>query len=271
MENTMTAPQRAGRSIATHTRRTLSDRELAVLADVARFRFLTALQIEELHFFDHATPVTGARTARRVLDRLARGGLLWRLERRIGGIRAGSASYVYALGALGHRVLHQQSMSGRQREPSLEFLDHTLAIAQLAVDLHRLARSSPVELIEVEPEPECWRRFNAGLEGRQILKPDLSVALRAGEYEYRWFVEIDRSTHSAAAVLRKCRLYDRYWSTGIEQDRNDLFPQVLLIAPNERRQALLTRTLEQAGHLNLELFAVVTTDQAVEKLIGGAS
>ena len=63
----------------------------------------------------------------------------------------------------------------RRREPSDEFLDHTLAIAQLAVDLHSVARAGDIELIEVEPEPECWRRFTAGLEGVQILKPDLSV------------------------------------------------------------------------------------------------
>ena len=271
MEHTMTARHRAGRGIASHTRRSLSERELAVLASVERYRFLTARQIEDLHSYEHASVVTGARSCRRVLERLTRHGLLWRLERRIGGINAGSASYVYTLGTLGYRVLHGQSRSGRHREPSVEFLDHTLSVAQLAGDLHRLARSAPVELIEVEPEPGCWRTFSNGLAGNQILKPDLSVVLRADEYEYGWFVEIDRATHSAAAVLRKCRLYQSYWSTGVEQDRNGLFPQVLLVAPTERRQALLARTLEQAGQLNVELFAITTTDKALATLVGEAS
>ena len=274
MSDDMRTPMRAGRALVAHGKGCLSERELAVVTSVDRYKYLSAKQLEELHFFAHATPLTGARTCRRGLAHLTRAGILWRLERRIGGIRAGSVSYVYALTPLGCRVLHEGGGGLiRRREPSEEFLDHTLAIAQLAVDLHCLARpdKSSVVLLEIEPEPHCWRPFTAGLEGAQVLKPDLSVALQAGEYEYHWFVEIDLATHSAAAVVRKCRLYHRYWSTGIEQDHSGLFPRVLFVAPILRRAGLLERSIAAAGRLNRDLFAVTTTADALDCLTGAAT
>ena len=273
MSHNMQAPLRGGRTPVSHGKEQLSERELAVAVSVDCYKHLSAKQIEELHFFGHATPLTGARTCRRLLARLTGAGILWRLERRIGGMRAGSVSYVYGLTPLGRRILLRgESTRIRRREPSAEFLDHTLAIAQLAVDLHCLARSgSNIELLEVEPEPGCWRRFPAGLEGTETLKPDLSVALKAGDYDYRWFVEVDMATHSAAAVLRKCRQYQRYWQAGVEQERSGLFPRVLFVAPTERRAALLERTTKAARHLNRELFAVSTTEHALDCLTGVVS
>jgi len=268
----MRAPLRAGRAVAARCKEQLSGRDVAVVTTIDRYRYLSARQIEELHFVDHASPLTAARTCRRVLERLTRSGVLFRLERRIGGVRAGSASFVYALGPLGGRVVRNADGSRiRRREPSAEFLDHTLAIAELTVDLHRAARYGEIELLEIEPEPTCWRRFGAGLEGVQTLKPDLSVSLRAGEYEYHWLVEVDLSTHSAAAVVRKCRVYQRYWTTGIEQDRKGLFPKVLFVAPIERRAALLQRTIASAHHLNEALFAVTTAANATMHLTGDGS
>ncbi len=266
----MTASQRAGRSKASHARRLISERELEVLRGVERYRFLSARQIEGLVFFDHASPLTAARICRRILERLTSGRLLRRLERRIGGINAGSASYVYRLGAVGYRLLHEESMRGRLKEPSEESLDHTLEVAQLAVELHRVERGEDVELVEAEPEPGCWRRFALGLEGARLLKPDLSVVLRNGEYEYHWFVEVDRATHSAASVVRKCQLYQSYWSTSIEQDSSGLFPQVLFVTPGTRRKSLLKQKIEQAVRLKAELFLVCTADEALETLTGEA-
>jgi len=234
---------------------------------------MTALQIEELHFFEHTTRLTAARTCRRVLERMTRVGLIWRLERRIGGIRAGSASFVYALAPFGQRIIDPDGEARlRYAEPSDVFLEHTLAIAQLAVDLHRLSRTTDdVDLIAVDPEPECWRRFTVGLEGVQILKPDLSVSLRVGEYDYHWFVEVDLSTHSAATVVRKCRLYHSYWQRGVEQDRSGLFPRILVVAPSQRRASLIERSIRNARNLNLDLFALTTSDDALKWLTGEAS
>lgn len=268
----MRAPQRAGRAIVAQASQQLSERELAVLENVERFRYLSARQIEDLLFFDHASPLTGARTCRRVLRRLTKATALWRLDRRIGGVRAGSSSFVYGLAPLGYRVLHRdEGARVRRREPSLEFLDHTLAIAQIAVDLHCRARTDESEVLDIQTEPACWRKSTVGLEGVQVLKPDLYVALRSGEFDYHWFVEVDCSTHSAAAVVRKCWLYQRYWATGIEQDRSGLFPQMLLVAPTQRRAGLLQRDILAARGLNSELFVVTHVAGALEHLTGCVS
>ena len=152
-----------------------------------------------------------------------------------------------------------------------EFLDHTLEVAQLAVNLHHLARDGRIDLVKIAPEPDCWRRFTAGLEGVQTLKPDLSVALRVSNYEYHWFIEVDLSTHSAIAVVRKCQLYHRYWTTGIEQDRSGLFPRVLFVTPNARRAGVLERAIGSARQLSAKLFAVTTTLDAMACLTGAAS
>src|SRR5688500_16412650 len=69
--------------------RWLSDRDVAILHSVAEHQFLTVRQVEALHFADHA-PVSGRRIARRTLARLRNYRLLGTLERRIGGVKAGS-------------------------------------------------------------------------------------------------------------------------------------------------------------------------------------
>ena len=141
--------------------------------------------------------------------------VLCRLERRIGGVRAGSASYVYALGAA------RASAASRGRAPDATASTSPRAtssttpwqIAELVVDLQRLPRVKDASSCSTSrPSRSCWRRFARGLDGPRVLKPDLAVALRLGEYEYHWFVEIDLATHSAAAVVRKCQLYHRYWA-----------------------------------------------------------
>src|SRR5262245_7747674 len=94
----------------------LSERDLAVVRFVAEHRFLTAKHVESLAFWDHASPLAAARVCRRVLLRLTREGLLARLERRVGGVRAGSASYVYGLRSRGIRLLTKEG--SRITEPS---------------------------------------------------------------------------------------------------------------------------------------------------------
>src|ERR1700682_4418500 len=76
-----------------------------------------------------------ARTARRVLERRVDDRLLVRLDRRVGVVRAGSASFVYGLGPVGQRVLGFGGPRRRFREPTSTFVVHTLAITELVVEL----------------------------------------------------------------------------------------------------------------------------------------
>jgi hypothetical protein len=264
----MSAPMRVGRIALARYRRFFSEREIGVLKSVERYRYLTARQIEELHFFHHASPLTAARTCRRTLERLTKATALSRLERRIGGVRAGSASFIYTLSPLGHRLLHDaEGPRKRHREPSVLFLDHTLAIAQFAIDLTSAARTGTIKKLDIEAEPDCWRVFSKGFAGSEVLKPDLHVAFTLGEYEHRWFVEIDLGSEGSAAIVRKLRSYDSYWVSGTEQDRIGMFPRVLWAAPGSKRGARIEHVIRHTPRVNPELFEVTTIDTAVSRVM----
>ena len=249
----------------------LSERDLEILRSVANFRYLGARQIEALHFVGHASALTGARTARRVLDRLTTMTVLTRLDRRIGGVRAGSASFVYAVGVVGRRLLPDDEGLRRFKEPSPHFLGHTLAVADLAIELKQAAEAGQFELLNLSTEPSCWRDFKrkrsgARSEQSETLKPDLLVVLAARDYEHHWFVEVDLATESSMAVARKAAVYLDYLKCGQEQRRNGVFPRVLFVVPDQRRAELLR------GRLNAvepQLFTVVTRPNAVTMLSSG--
>ena len=44
-------------------------------------------------------------------------------------------------------------------EPGLAFVRHTLAVTELYVRLREAERAGTLELLEFEPEPECWRSY----------------------------------------------------------------------------------------------------------------
>lgn len=246
----------------------LSERDVLVIRSVREHRFLMARQIEALHFQDHATAEAAARVCRRVLARLTRDRVLARLRRRVGGVRAGSASYVYALGSVGRRVV----VDGRRLvEPSPLFLDHALAVADTRVSLVRAQRNGELQLVEVEVEPVCWRRFLGVGGAPQAIKPDLYVVSAAGAFEDFWYLEVDRGTESPASIVRKCRTYDAYRRTGFEQERNGTFPLVVWVAPDGVREQRIVRVISGARNLKRDLFRVTTADRLTALIAGGAA
>lgn len=259
-----------GRDGLDDLRADLSGRDLAIIGQVADLRLMTGRQIEAVHFAvpEHETAAAAARAARRCLERLARQRLLVRLDRRIGGVRAGSRSFVYALGPVGHRVLQRSEPRPRYREPSAVFVDHTLAVTQLVVDLTAAARQDQIDLLGCQPEPRCWRQFTS-TSGLTVLRPDLFVSLGIGESEHRWFVEVDRGTEHLPALIRKCRQYEAYYATGTEQAKNDVFPRVCWIVPDTRRANRLRLAIEKDRRLTDALFVIATTDACVDTLTGG--
>jgi hypothetical protein len=248
-------------------RERLSERDMQILDHVARLRLLCARQVEALLFppENHASPATAARCCRRVLERLARERLLIRLERRVGGVRAGSASYIYALAPLGHRVVDDGRPRKRLREPSSLFVEHTLAVADFLVELVVAARRGEWQLDAWQSEPVSWQEVTT-IGGRLVLRPDLFVVLAAGEYELRWFVEIDRGTEHLPALRRKCRVYHSYYKNGTEQRKHGVSPRVLWVVPSDRRADLLRAAIDADRILTSALFRVATREQALEAI-----
>jgi hypothetical protein len=251
-------------------RRRLSERDSAILAQVAELRLMSTRQVEQIHFPSelHANPGSAGRCCRRVLERLARDRLLVRLDRRVGGVRAGSSGYIYTLGPAGQRVLELDGPRRRLREPSRLHVDHTLAISDLVVSLTLAERQGRCELLALEAEPACWRAV-PGL-ARVMLRPDLFVALGLGEYERRWFVELDRETANLPALLRKCRLYDNYYRSGAEQAAYGVFPRVAWLVPAERRAARLQQAIERNRELTSALFLISSGDGAQALMEAGS-
>lgn len=246
----------------------LSDRDQDVIHSVASHRFLTGKQLARLHFQHHQSPATGERVCREALSRLTRHDVLRRLERRVGGVRAGSASYVYSLGSVGRRLVGE-TIARRVSEPSANFLDHTLAIAETHLALRDAATAGDFELMRIEIEPACWRSYIATSGARERVRPDLYVISARGDLEYCWFLEIDLATEHKPTLIRKCRQYEAYWRSGLEQQRTGTFPLVVWVAPDAKRACEIETALAAARSLNRELFRVVPKSRLVELFAGG--
>jgi hypothetical protein len=250
----------------------LSPRDLAVVASLAELRFLSARQLERWHY-SGATPLAQARAARRGLARLTSLGVLTRLERRVGGVRSGSAGYVYALDLFGQRIAERHGWlhlrrTRRLREPGRIFVRHALAVGELHIRLIEAARSDAIEeLLIRQSEPACWRSFTGPGGSRLVLKPDSFVVI-ATALEWSWFVEVDQDTEGSAAIERKLAAYISYWRSGLEVARRGVQPRTLFLAPSARRVAQLSAAV---GRLPLEaqpLFAVAAFDRAIAVVRG---
>ena len=251
----------------------LSARDHAIVGDVVRLRFLTAGQISRLHFSAIAHPVTRIRRVQRTLGRLVEQGLLLRCDRRVGGVRAGSASFTYAPSAEAFRLVSFAEGGGIPRarvavEPGTSFVDHTVAVNEVYVQLMVAHRTGEVELLEHEAEPDCWRRFLGPIGNAISLRPDAFVALGVGELEQRSFVEVDRGTEGTTALRRKLLSYIDYWRSGVEQQRHGVFPRVVWQVGRPRRAAVLDALIEELPVEARRLFVVGEAANPLAQLRG---
>lgn len=251
----------------------LSERDWAVLHDLARVRLLTGRQVQRLHVAE-GSALTQARRARAVLERLHDLRLVSRLERRIGGVRAGSAGYVYGLATLGQRLVTQHGPAGGRRlrapwTPSPSFVDHVLDVSELYVRLRELERAdSTIKLLAFDAEPTAWRPWQSADGEELLLKPDAFTSVAVDDIEYLHFVEVDRSTESSTVLRRKAEVYAAYWQSGTEQGRLGVFPRVLFVVPDERRYAQIIDALSRVDPDTWRLFAAVRQADAHHALAG---
>lgn len=243
----------------------LAERDLLILIAIQRYRYLLTSQIQRLHFTDAATPSAALRAASRALKKLLEMGLIDHLARRIGGVRAGSGGLVWHLTHAGERLLrlNEQSPSPVRRffEPSPHFLAHSLAVAEVAVRLTELCRGGHgAALSTLQPEPDCWRTYSEY--GTVLaLKPDLFAITMSGQYEDRWFIEVDLDTESPAKIIGKCEKYHKYYRSGLEQEEYGVFPLTVWIVPTAERKEKLISHIREAFDKQPKLFAVITNDE----------
>lgn len=245
----------------------LSDNDLSIVATLSKLRLATTTQLERLHFRD-GSALTQARRARRCLERLTELGVLVRLDRRVGGVRSGSAGFVYALGVAGQRLNGGRGPAGGRRiqrpwTPSLPFVAHILAVTELFVRLIEAERDGLVELLSFAAEPASWRRFVGPTGSSVTIKPDGHAVMGQNDDELHFFIEVDRGTEGRSTIATKLRLYQQYWSSGREQHRQGVFPGVLFVVPDQRRAAVITEECSRMPANTSDLFQTVVWDQAV--------
>lgn len=252
----------------------LSDRDIRILEDIKRFRLLSTRQLQRLHLpaaplGDHTTVSSATRGTTRVLGRLEQLGVIARLERRIGGIAHGSALTVWQLGAAGDRFLRARRGDPKRRryeEPGRPFMRHMLAVADTAISLIEQANAGRFELLELELEPACWRRFTSGSAVEITLKPDLLVVTADAHTETHSFIEVDLGTEHPPTVLRKCRTYQRYFATETEQETRGLFPAVVWIVPDPIRAKRIREAIAADPNLTSNLFWIITPESMNRQL-----
>ena len=255
----------ASRAAAVRLSEALSERDQAVLRDLGRVRVLTGTQLTRLHFGNLST-VSRERTRRRVLARLTEHDLVTTLERRIGGVRAGSAGLVYTLGVAGQRVvplLADEQPVKRPRHPwtpSQLFLAHTLAVSELYVRLVEAARADALALAAYQTVPASWVPDGLG----DWLKPDAYAVVRAGAVEDSWWIEVDRATESLPTMKRKLRAYLDFVQRG-QLGPDDVVPRVLITVPDDKpkRQSDIRDLLAHLPEPADKLFHLTAFDTAV--------
>lgn len=261
-----------------HIAKQLSPREWEILARLREHRFLTTKHLIGLLFTDGHTAASAPVIARRTLGRLRERRLLGTLERRIGGVRAGSSGLVYYLSERGHRLLADdagRSVRRRTTEPSTTFLAHTLAIADTRLRLVDAERTGGLEVVLVAIETAAWRRHLTPTGALATLKPDLYIelAIPPGSDELRtMFIEVDLGTEHLPTLIRKCHAYGTYAASG-QADHDGGMPLVVwsLSARTperaERRREQLRDVIARDARLDPAMFHITTPDTLTTVLL----
>jgi hypothetical protein len=267
------AMSRLGRVALVELAGRLPEKELEILEQVERFRLVRSDQVRRLFFADVESEAGRARLCRRALADLADEGILRRLERRVGGSRAGSSGQLYATTAAGKRLLAYLSGEGIPsnrgvHEPGSAFVSHTLQVAELYTRLVERERAGELELVSFETEPTCWRTYTTPVGASATLKPDALARVACGEYEYASFAEVDLGTEGRGALTRKAYSFLSYYRTGREQAKEGVFPRVVWIASTKTRAEFLTAVFAGLPEEARRLLVCVHVDNAVAALTG---
>jgi len=256
-----------------HLEETLTPRERAIIDTLDRLRVATTEQLRRVHFSD-LTAHSAARQAPALLASLAARQVVVKLDRQVGGVRAGSKAAVWSLDTAGQRLASSCGPAGgRHRKrpwtPSLAFLAHRLAVSDAFVGLAEREQAGAVDVLDFDAEPLSWRRFLTSHGVTAYLKPDAYVRLGLGRIERAAFVEIDRATESRATLTVKLRAYRQYWDTGREQERRGYFPRVVFAVPSEDRKAVVADLFDRQPDESRPLWQVVLAADLTDALIGG--
>jgi len=245
----------------------LSERDQAILADLERTRVLTGAQLQRLHF-TAIDAASRARDRRRVLTRLTDLDLVSTLDRRIGGIHAGSTGHIYTLTPAGRRFLAWQrgqqvpKRLRRFRTPGAPFLTHALAISDIYVALVEASRHQDFQVSTFQGEPACWHPVGNG----RYLHPDAYTVLATAAHQDCWWLEIDQATESLPRIKRKCCAYlDFLTRGGLGPD--DVPPRILFTTPDVDRCDAIHKVITKVSTTETDQLINVITHEDTGKFL----
>jgi len=239
-------------------RELLSERDWAILRDVAALRLVTGRQLERLHFAelaDASRPVV----RRRVLGRLVGTRVVGALERRVGGVRAGSDGLIYCLDVAGQRLLKTARRGG---PPGARFVRHVLAVAEVYVSLVESARTGKLRLDVFQAEPLSWWPDGQG----GLIKPDAYAAVSTPDHTDYWWIEVDLATENEPTLARKLRTYFDFWQGG-QLGPEGFMPRVLVTVPDSKRYSVLVRLICQLPADSEKLFVVAVAEDVIPVIV----
>lgn len=254
-------PRRVRAGHVERLRQSLSERDWAVLHDVARLRLVTGGQLERLHFVNLGA-VSRPVVRRRVLGRLVQARVLATLERRIGGVRAGSEGLIYYLDTAGQRLLVPDGVARKIDPPGERYVRHVLAVTEVYVSLTEQAQAGNLRLDRFEAEPASW--WDDGRGGR--IKPDGQVRVSNLDHADAWWLEVDLATEHLTTLKRKLGAYLDFFRRG-QLGPDGIMPLVLVTAPSAKRCSEIVRLIRQLPQQGEELFTVALHNDAAEVIV----
>jgi len=133
-----------------------------------------------------------------------------------------------------------------------------------------MAIQGTVELIHFETEPWCWRRYFGPGGTPKVLRPDAFVIIASGDWEDRWYLEVDRDMEAPSRIRTKSLNYISYWQSGKEQAYAEIFPRVLFVAPGDARLNQIVSALSELSAEHWQLFQVTTSERFADVIEAGA-
>jgi hypothetical protein len=233
----------------------LYDRDSELLTYVSKFGYLTAKHLQYWIFNEHK----GTKPYYRCIDKLTSDNYLSALPF---GYRTsqkgGNAQFIFKLGPKGQRYYTHRTT------PRLEFLPHTIAIADCYDALLRLERVGKLHIRRYATEPNCWFDVDGGGK-RYEVRPDLSVDLTRSNGHSPRYIEVDRDSQSDTDIRRKLRGY----VGAIEYANDSRWPEsqrVWFIAIHQARVEELELLISELGSEYRGWFRVMTLDGMVAGL-----
>jgi hypothetical protein len=139
-------------------------------------------------------------------------------------------------------------------------------VSDLYVRLREAERTASLELVTYDAEPRCWRSFSGPGGAIVTLKPDAYAAVFQGDFEDRFFIEVDLSTEDGPRIIAKARTFVNYWRSGKEQEASGIFPLVCWVTNTEQRRDFLRRTFDRLPEHERALFTITTRHDFIDHI-----